>query len=296
MHFGSQEGNCRAPKGKCRTCLAQTQGIIWHYQLSEPSKKIKTPAQRKTLFEKWTKALTRESAKTKLTNVALLGLDGGIVSCQNQKRRRRGRLQTFPLFFGEKGNKNQPTKENKPMSTITILEFDIMESIKDLVWDADIEEEGTIHGIAVALAKLSKELQVWWSSKQDWFLACKFVSTRATFRWCFNSKWIPWTATTKAQVSCLHKVTKCSLRGSYQTVDLSRWMDWFIYRIEILLEKIRIVKLSKRIILLWAIAMKWHVICHSPSKAPFLCSCRCSLNLCTVPYVAWFVLQCTYSE
>lgn len=39
----------------------------------------------------------------------------------------------FSLFFGEKGNKNQPTKENKPMSTITILEFDIMESIKDLV-------------------------------------------------------------------------------------------------------------------------------------------------------------------
>jgi hypothetical protein len=38
-----------------------------------------------------------------------------------------------------------------------------------------------------------------------------------------------------------HKLVVCtkwqsvSLRGSYQTVDLSRWMDWFIYRIQILL-------------------------------------------------------------
>ena len=107
--------------------------------ISEPSKKAKTPGQRKKLFEKWTKALTRESAKTKLTNVYWGSTELFDVKV---KETTPWTVADFASVFGGKGNKIQPTKENKPTSTITILEFDNMESIKDLFGDAVIHEEG----------------------------------------------------------------------------------------------------------------------------------------------------------
>lgn len=106
---------------------------------SEPSKKAKTPAQRKKLFEKWAKALARESAKTKLTNVCWGFNESYSVSI---KETTPWSVGDFQSVFGGKGNKIQPTKDNKPTSTITILEFNDMESIKDLFGDAAIEQDG----------------------------------------------------------------------------------------------------------------------------------------------------------
>lgn len=48
----------------------------------------------------------------------------------------------FQSVFGGKGRKIQPTKENKPTSQITIIQFDDMESIKELFGEATIEQNG----------------------------------------------------------------------------------------------------------------------------------------------------------
>jgi len=106
---------------------------------SEPSKKAKTPAQRKKLFEKWVKALTRESAKSKVTNVSWGFNESYSVQI---KETTPWSVADFQSVFGGKGTKIQPTKDNKPTSTITILEFGLIDSIKDLFGDATIEQEG----------------------------------------------------------------------------------------------------------------------------------------------------------
>lgn len=103
-----------------------------------PSKKAKTPAQRNKLFEKWAKALARESAKTKLTNVWGSG-ESYLVKINETTP---WQVSDFESVFDGKGVKIQPTKTNKPTSTITVLEFVNMEAIKELFGEATIEQEG----------------------------------------------------------------------------------------------------------------------------------------------------------
>jgi hypothetical protein len=102
-----------------------------------PTKKAKTPAQRKKLFEKWSKALKRESAKTKITN----GSWGGESFSVDVKETTPWSPADFGSFFQGHGTKIQPTPDNKPTSQITILEFSTFDQVKAL-FDDTIEQGG----------------------------------------------------------------------------------------------------------------------------------------------------------
>jgi len=104
---------------------------------NEPSKKAKTPAQRKKLFEKWAKALVRESSKSKITNGFSEDPYTVIV-----KETTPWSMSDFESIFGGKGTKIQPTPDNKPTSQITILKFETYESIQELFGDANIPVDG----------------------------------------------------------------------------------------------------------------------------------------------------------
>ena len=106
--------------------------------LNEPSKKAKTPAQRKKLFEKWAKALARESGKSKITNAF-----GGDPYTVIVKETIPWTMPDFEsIFGGQGGTKIQPTPENKPTSQTTILFFETYDKIKELFGDACIPSDG----------------------------------------------------------------------------------------------------------------------------------------------------------
>jgi len=77
------------------------------------AEKAKTPAQRKNLFEKWAKAVARQSSKHKITNPGFL---------ERYKAEVKGTvpwsIADFESIFagGDGGKKIQPTSEKKPTS------------------------------------------------------------------------------------------------------------------------------------------------------------------------------------
>jgi regulator of replication initiation timing len=105
---------------------------------NEPaSKKCKTPMQRRKLFEKWAKALVRESSKSKITN----GFGANPYSA-TVKETTPWTKADFESIFAGHGTKIQPTPEHKPTSQITILRLDTFEQIQRLFADAEIKQEG----------------------------------------------------------------------------------------------------------------------------------------------------------
>eukprot|EP00977_Amphora_coffeiformis_P012517 scaffold3079_cov174-Amphora_coffeaeformis.AAC.28 len=103
-----------------------------------PSKKAKTPGQRKKLFEKWTRAAARESTKCKLTT-----WDGRIPFDATVKETSPWTIEDFlSVFDKQKGTKLQPTPENKPSSQIMILAWENYEKIKALFGEASSPEDG----------------------------------------------------------------------------------------------------------------------------------------------------------
>jgi len=92
-----------------------------------PAKKAKTAGQKKKLFEKWAKALMRESKKQKITNG---GFGPDIVDVKVKETTPLCDADFHDLFDGY-GTKVQPTPENKPTSVTTILRFTDYDSIRD---------------------------------------------------------------------------------------------------------------------------------------------------------------------
>lgn len=93
-----------------------------------PTKKPKTATQVKKLFDKWNKALRRQSAKSKLSDPSHRDHYSVVV-----KEGTAWSMADFLSVFDNKGGtKIQPTPENKPTSAMTILAFPNAESIKSL--------------------------------------------------------------------------------------------------------------------------------------------------------------------
>ena len=100
-----------------------------------PKKKGKTPAQIKKLFEKWSKALTRESAKKKLNNPA------GDLYTVTIKETIPWTVDDFANLFSG-GTKIQPLPDNKPTSQITIMSYPNVESVQQLFGNVEIAADG----------------------------------------------------------------------------------------------------------------------------------------------------------
>jgi hypothetical protein len=92
------------------------------------TKKLKTPGQRKKLFEKWSKAAIRESSKHKIVN----GGYGGDLYTVTVKETTPWMVADFQSMFAGQGVKIQPTPDNKPTSQTTILQFGSFEEIEKL--------------------------------------------------------------------------------------------------------------------------------------------------------------------
>jgi hypothetical protein len=103
--------------------------------VSAVAKKVKTDVQRKKLFEKWAKAAERNAKKHKLHNP--YGEDHCPVEVKETIPWSRAE---FDDIFGGKGIKMQPTPENKPTSTITVIRFNDYQSIQNLFGEASISE------------------------------------------------------------------------------------------------------------------------------------------------------------
>ena len=95
------------------------------------SKKAKTPAQRKKLFTKWSKALERLSAKEKITNAW-----GGDTYKTTIKETTPWSQADFDSVFGgyeaTGGVKIQPRPDFKPTSQITLLHWKSGEQVQSL--------------------------------------------------------------------------------------------------------------------------------------------------------------------
>lgn len=110
-------------------------------QHQQVSKKAKTPAQRKKIFQKWIKALVRESAKTKITNG--WGKETYVVTIKETTPWTTIDFQSIFVNGQDVGTKIQPTPDNKPTSQITIYTFDTFESIQKLFGDdVTIDKDG----------------------------------------------------------------------------------------------------------------------------------------------------------
>ena len=111
------------------------------------SKKAKTAGQKKKLFEKWAKALIRESKKHKINNAygcepyEVTVKDTGVWSPEE-----------FASIFGGHGTKIQPTPDNKPTSVITILRFSEFDDVKNFFADV---------GGMTGLSETGYEVQIW---------------------------------------------------------------------------------------------------------------------------------------
>lgn len=111
-----------------------------------PKKKARTAGQKKKLFEKWAKALVRESKKHKINNgygvepYQVTVKDAGVWSQQD-----------FMELFDGQGKKIQPTPENKPTSVITILDFGDYEDVNTFFTDVG----------GMAIPETGYEVQKW---------------------------------------------------------------------------------------------------------------------------------------
>mmetsp|Transcript_7719 Transcript_7719/g.21504 ORF Transcript_7719/g.21504 Transcript_7719/m.21504 type:complete len:217 (+) Transcript_7719:143-793(+) len=114
---------------------------------ASPSKKARTAGQKKKLFEKWAKALIRESKKHKIST-------GYGVEMYDVTVKDAG-LWTpaeFAELFQGQGKKIQPLPDNKPTSVITILDFTGFEEINRLF--------STVGGMT-SLEEKGYQVQVW---------------------------------------------------------------------------------------------------------------------------------------
>ena len=113
-----------------------------------PAKKFKTAGQKKKLFEKWAKALMRESKKQKITNGGW-GPDPYDVKVKDTTPMCDA---DFHALFDGYGTKVQPTPENKPTSVTTILRFNDYDSIRDFFAAA---------GGGATIPEAGYEVQLW---------------------------------------------------------------------------------------------------------------------------------------
>lgn len=115
-------------------------------------KKAKTAAQKKKLFEKWAKALARESKKHKIHNhVAGFSYSYGANRYEvTVKDSGVWSPDEFNAIFGGHGTKIQPTPDNKPTSVITIIQFGSASSVQ-----AFFKEAGCV------LPDTGYEVQLW---------------------------------------------------------------------------------------------------------------------------------------
>lgn len=137
MELKKENAKLKAENEKLRTEVASLKKRKASTDASSqgPAKKAKTPAQIKKLFEKWSKALKRQSAKHKLNNPM------GDLFTVTVKETTPWSMDDFTsLFTG--GIKIQPLPDNKPTSTITILSYPEVSSIKTLFGETGIEESG----------------------------------------------------------------------------------------------------------------------------------------------------------
>lgn len=116
-------------------------------------KKAKTAAQKKKLFEKWAKALARESKKHKIHNhVAGFSYSYGASRYEvTVKDAGVWSPEEFNAIFGGHGTKIQPTPDNKPTSVITILKFGSAGSVQSFFKEAG----------CVTLPESGYEVQLW---------------------------------------------------------------------------------------------------------------------------------------
>ena len=116
-------------------------------------KKAKTAGQKKKLFEKWAKALARESKKHKIHNhVAGFSYSYGANRYEvTVKDAGVWSPDEFNSIFGGYGTKIQPTPDNKPTSVITIIQFGSASSVQSFFKEAG----------GVALVDTGYTVQLW---------------------------------------------------------------------------------------------------------------------------------------
>ena len=118
-------------------------------------KKTKTAAQKKKLFEKWAKALARESKKHKIHNhVAGFSYSYGDTSSLYEVTVKDAGVwspEEFNAIFGGYGTKIQPTPDNKPASVITVIQFGSASSVQSFFKEAG----------GVTLLQDGYEVQLW---------------------------------------------------------------------------------------------------------------------------------------
>ena len=116
-------------------------------------KKAKTAGQKKKLFEKWAKALARESKKHKIHNhVAGFSYSYGANRYEvTVKDAGVWSPDEFNAIFGGYGTKIQPTPDNKPTSVITIIQFGSASSVQSFFKEAG----------GVALVDTGYTVQLW---------------------------------------------------------------------------------------------------------------------------------------
>jgi regulator of replication initiation timing len=106
--------------------------------VSQPvAKKAKTAGQRKKLFEKWAKACERNSKKHKIHNGCV---EDDYYKVEVKETTPWGKADFDDIFGGKGGTTIQPTPENKPTSTITVIQFSDYQSIQNLFGEASISE------------------------------------------------------------------------------------------------------------------------------------------------------------
>ena len=106
---------------------------------AKPSKKGRTAKARQRLFEKWTKMLVRETAKTRLTVCYNTCSEFFSVKIKDDTP---WSVEDFEYIFGDKGRVIQPTPDNKPKSRMTIIEYKDMDTIQDVFGEATIHRDG----------------------------------------------------------------------------------------------------------------------------------------------------------
>lgn len=130
------------------------------------TKKAKTAGQKKKLFEKWAKALLRESKKHKINNAygcepyQVTVKDTGVWSPEE-----------FNAIFGGHGTKIQPTPDNKPTSVITILRFRGFEAIQSFFADV---------GGMSNLSETGYEVQIWRQRSFQKSYKCRDADSKLT--------------------------------------------------------------------------------------------------------------------
>eukprot|EP00588_Corethron_pennatum_P026343 CAMPEP_0194338624 /NCGR_PEP_ID=MMETSP0171-20130528/80226_1 /TAXON_ID=218684 /ORGANISM="Corethron pennatum, Strain L29A3" /LENGTH=214 /DNA_ID=CAMNT_0039102829 /DNA_START=163 /DNA_END=804 /DNA_ORIENTATION=- len=96
------------------------------------TKKARTAGQKKKLFERWVKALHRESKRHKINNA--FGCEPFSVALADTGR---WSPEDFAEIFSGAGEKIQPTPSNKPTSVITVLRFGSYEDVSSFFSGAE---------------------------------------------------------------------------------------------------------------------------------------------------------------